>query len=153
MNTGHWWWDMQDQLSAGATIVAVICAYDKTHWTISSGNLHASLWNLTMGTVRKDLRHTLIKRGWILFGLIPSSPDSAKYTDNASHSAVGTVLAPLRNLDITGPSLRSNFADGFQGQCCHLLAACVGDYPEQIMIAQVSYGSCPMSAIPNVALL
>ena len=31
------------------------------------------------------------------------------------------------------------------------LAAWVGDYPEQVMMAQVSYGSCPMCEIPKDA--
>jgi len=59
------------------------------------------------------------------------------------------VLSPLRNLDITGPGFKWNCADGFQRQCYLLLVAWVGDYPEQVMIAQVSYGSCPMHEIPK----
>jgi hypothetical protein len=31
------------------------------------------------------------------------------------------------------------------------MAAWVGDYPEQVMITQVSYGSCPMCEIPKGA--
>jgi hypothetical protein len=31
------------------------------------------------------------------------------------------------------------------------LAAWVGDYPEQVMVAQVSYGSCPMCQTPKSA--
>jgi len=61
------------------------------------------------------------------------------------------VLTPLRNLDITGPSLKWNCADGFQRRCYPLSAAWVRDYPEQVMIAQVSYGSCPMCEIPKGA--
>jgi hypothetical protein len=60
--------------------------------------------------------------------------------DGAWHSAVGTVLSPLWNLDITGPGLRWNCADGFVRQYYSLLAAWVGDYPEHVMIAEVSYG-------------
>jgi len=60
---------------------------------------------------------------------------------------VGTVLFPLRNLDISGPSLKWNSADGFQRQCYPPFAACVGDYPEYVMIDQVSFGSCPMCEI------
>jgi hypothetical protein len=40
-NMGEWWWDTQDQLPAGATIVPVICSSDKTHWTNFSGDQHA----------------------------------------------------------------------------------------------------------------
>jgi hypothetical protein len=32
------------------------------------------------------------------------------------------------------------------------LAAWVGDYPEEVMIAHVSYGSCPIFEVPNGAL-
>jgi len=63
------------------------------------------------------------------------------------------VLSPLRNLDITGPGLKWNCADGFQRQCYPLLAAWVGDYPEEVMIAQVSYGSCQMCEIPKGAMM
>jgi hypothetical protein len=41
MNTGNWWWDTQDQLHTGATIVPVICTSDRTHLTNFSGNQHA----------------------------------------------------------------------------------------------------------------
>jgi hypothetical protein len=151
MNTGDWWWDTQDQLPAGATIVPVICASDKTHLTNFSGDQHAWPLYLTIGNIQKDIRRTPKKRAWILVGLIPCPPKGAKNTDEAWHSAVGTVLSPLRNLDITGPGLKWNCADGFQRQCYPLLAAWVGDYPEQVLIAQVSYGSCPMCEIPKGA--
>jgi hypothetical protein len=61
------------------------------------------------------------------------------------------VLSQLRHHDITGPSLKWDCADGFQQHCYPLLAAWVGDYPEQVMVAQVSYGSCPMCEIPKGA--
>jgi len=89
------------------------------------------------------------KRAWILIGLIPCAQKGAKNTDDGWDSAVGTVLSPLWNLDITGRSLKWNSPDGFQRQCFPLLAAWVGDYPEQVIIAQVLYGSCPMCEIPE----
>jgi len=149
MNTGDWWWDTQDQLPAGATIVPVICASDKTHLTNFSGDQHAWPLYLTIGNIREDIRRTPKKRTWIPFGLIPCPPKGAKNIDEAWHSTVGTVLSQLRHLDITGPGLKWDCADGFQRQCYPLLAAWVGDYPEQFMIAQVSYGSCPMCEIPE----
>jgi hypothetical protein len=106
MNTGDLWWDTQDQLPAGATIVLVICASDKPHLTNFSCEQHA--WPLypTIGNIQKDFRRTPKKRAWILIGLIPCPSKGAKNTDEAWHSAVGIVLSPLRNLDITGPSLK-----------------------------------------------
>jgi len=64
---------------------------------------------------------------------------------------VGTVLSPLQNLDITGPGLKRDCADGFQRQWYALLAAWVRVYPERIMVAQLSYGSSLMWEIPEVA--
>jgi len=60
---------------------------------------------------------------------------------------------PIPNYDIAGPGLKWNCADGFQRQYYPLLAVCVGDYPEQVVIAQVSYGACPMFEIPKGALM
>jgi hypothetical protein len=71
--------------------------------------------------------------------------------DKAWHSAVGSVLSQLRHVDFTGPGLKWDFADAFQRQCYPLLAAWVGDYPEQFMVAHLSYGSCSMCEIPQSA--
>jgi len=63
------------------------------------------------------------------------------------------VQSPLRNPDFTGPGFKWDCADRFQRQCCALLVAWVGDYLEQVMVAQVLYGSCPMFEIPIGALM
>ena len=129
----------------------VIFASNKTHLTNYSGDQHAWPLYLTISNIAKDIRRTPKKHAWILVGLILCPPKGAKNTDEAWHSVVGTVLSPLQNLDITGPGLKWNCADGFQRQCYSLLAAWVGDYPEQVMVAQVSYGSCLICEIPKGA--
>jgi hypothetical protein len=116
MNTGNWWWDTQDQLLAGTMIVAVICASDKTHMTNCSGDHHAWLLYLTISNIQQDIRWTPKKCHWILIGLIPCLPKGAKNIDKAWHSVVGTVLSQLRYLEITGPGLKWDFANGFQQQ-------------------------------------
>jgi len=153
MNTGNWWLDMQDQLAAGAMIVLVLPATDKTHLTNFSGDHHASARYLTISNIRIDIHYSPNMWGWVLLGLISCSLQGAKNTGEVWHSAVVTVLFPLQNLDITRPSLKWTCADGFQRQCYPLLAAWVGDYPEQVMVVQVPYGSCPMCEIPNGALM
>ena len=116
MNTGDSWWDTQDHVPAEATIVPVICASNQTHLTKFLGDQHAWPLYLTIGNIRKDICRTPQKRGWILVGLIPCPSKGAEDTDEAWHSAVGTVLSPLWNLDITGPGLKWDCADGFQRQ-------------------------------------
>jgi len=149
MNLGDCWWDTQDQLPGGATIVPVICAFDKTQWTNISGDEHVWPLYLTIGNDWKDICRTPQKPAWILVGLIRCPQNNAKIIDEAWHSAVRTVLSQPRHLDITGPGLKWDCADGFQRQCYPLLAAWVGDHPEQVKVAQVLSGSCPVCEIPK----
>jgi len=117
INTGDWWWDTHDQLPARATIVLGICASEKTHLTNFAGDQHAWPLDLTIGNIGNDFRLSAKKCTWILIRLIPSPPKGAKNIDEAWHSTVGNVLSQLRHLDITGPGLKWNCADGFQRQC------------------------------------
>ena len=131
----------------------VLGASDKTHLTNFSGDQHAWLQYLTIGNIRKHICRTPKYHDCIIVGLIPCPPKGAKNIDHAWHSAVGTVLFHLRHHEITGAGLRWDCPDGFQQQCYPLLAAWVGDYLEQVMISQVSHGSCPMSEFPKDALM
>jgi hypothetical protein len=153
MNTGDGWWDTQQQHSAGATIVPVICASDKTHLTNVSGNQQVWPLYLTIGNIRNDVRWTLIMHSWIIVGRIPCPLKGANNIDEALCNTVGTVLSQLRHLDITGSGLKRDWADGLQQQCYPLLAAWVGDYLEQVMVAQVSCSSYQMCEIPKAALI
>jgi len=40
MNTGHWWWDEQNQCPAEATVVPVICASEETQLITCLGDQH-----------------------------------------------------------------------------------------------------------------
>jgi len=142
---------MQDQLPAGATIVPVFCASDKTHMIKCPGGKHAWPLYLTISHIRNDIRYTPNKRAWILVGLIPCPPKGVNNADKAWHSAVGYALSLHLNVDITGPGLKWDGADGLQGQCYSVLAAWVGDGPEQVMVVQVLYGSCPMCEVTKGA--
>jgi hypothetical protein len=64
--------------------------------------------------MRKDICWTPKMCGWILVGLIDCPQNGAKDTDKAWHSAVETLLSPLRNLDIAVPGLKWDYADGLQ---------------------------------------
>jgi len=151
MNSGNWWWDMQDQLHAGTTIVAVICASDKTQLTNYSGNQHIQLLYPTIGNIRINIWLTPKQRPLILVARSPSPPNADLNTEKARHFTVGTVRSPLQNLDITGPGLKWNCTHGIQRHCFPLLAAWVGNYPEHLMIAPVSYDSFPVCGIPKCA--
>jgi len=131
--------------------VTVICASNKTYLTDFSVDQHAWPLDLMLGNVRNDIRRTPTQHACILLSPMPCSPKGAKIIDQAWHSTVATVLLQLRHLDIAGPGLKLDCADGFQRQCYPLLATSVGDCPEQVIVDQVSYGLCPMCEIPKGA--
>ena len=113
-NTGDWWWDAQDQVLAGATIVPVIGAAEKTPWTNCSGDQHGWPLYQTIGNVPKDIRWTPTMGTRILVGLILCHPKGTKNMDKACHNAVGIVLSQLTHLAITHPGLKWDCADGLQ---------------------------------------
>jgi hypothetical protein len=114
IHIGTWWSDTEVQLHAEAMIVPVICASHKTHLTNVSDDQRAWLLYPMIGNIRKNICCTPKLLAWILVGLNPSPPKGAKNTDKVGHSAAGTVLTPLRNLDITGPGLKWYCGDGYQ---------------------------------------
>jgi len=129
-------------------VVPDICASNTAHLTNFVGDKHAWPRYLTVGNIRNDICCTPQMHTWILVGLIPCPQTSAKHTDEASYHVVGTGLGPpFRNLDMTGPSLQWTCADAFQSQYYSLLAAWVRDYPEIVIVCQVSEGVCLMCEI------
>jgi hypothetical protein len=153
MNSGDWWWDTEGELPAGAMIVPVICASQKTHWTNFSGDHHSWPLYLMIGNIQNIIRWTHKKRGYIRVGLILCPAKGTKNIVEAWRNAVGTVLSQCRHLEITGPGLKWDCADGFKRQCYPPLASWVRDCLQPVIVAQVSYGSYPMCEIPNGALM
>jgi hypothetical protein len=131
-------------------IVSVICVSEKTHLTNISVDQHSWPLYLPIGIIRKDICRKRKIHTWIDDLLIPCHLNWAKDIEEVWHSAVGTVLSQLRHLDITGPGSKWDCADGFQQHGDPPLAAWVGDYPEQVKVAQVLYGSCAMSEFLKV---
>ena len=71
MHTGDWWWNIQEQLPDGATVVPLLLATDKTVLTQHHGDL--LLWPvyLTIGNLDRTVRRSQKRPGVILLGLLP----------------------------------------------------------------------------------
>lgn len=121
---------MQNQLPARVTFVPVICASEATALTNFSDNQHACLLNHTIDYIQRDICLTPNKRAGIHIRLIPSPQEGTKNCEEAWNSAVRTRLAPPRNHNLNGCSLKRDCAVGFQRQCDPLSAAWLGYYPE-----------------------
>ena len=123
MNSGYWWWETQEQLPSGESIIPVILASDKTHLTNFSGDTSAWPLYMSIGNIRKDVRRTASRRTWILIGFIPIPPKGAPDSSTAWHYAVDTILGELKDVEIRGPGYEWDCADGFRRNCYPILAA------------------------------
>ena len=149
MNSGDWWWETQEHLPNGASIIPIILASDKTHLTNFSGDKSAWPLYMSIGNIHKDVRRTASRRAWILVGFIPVPPKGAPDSSAAWHHAVHTIIGALKEVKIDGPGYQWDCADGFLRRCYPILAAWIGDYPEISTLTQIIGGACPVCEIPK----
>ncbi|KIJ62538.1 hypothetical protein HYDPIDRAFT_135569 [Hydnomerulius pinastri MD-312] len=151
MNTGKWWWATQKQVEAttpGATIVPVIIASDKTQLTLFR-NKSAYPVYMTIGNLPKDIRRKPSRRGQILLAYLPATrlehmtnkAARRRTLANLFHACMGRVLAPLKTAGVEGLPMASG--DGLVRRNHPILAAYIGDYPEQLLVCCCKAGECP----------
>ncbi|KAJ3859939.1 hypothetical protein EV359DRAFT_75430 [Lentinula novae-zelandiae] len=152
MWTGNWWWDTQDMLPNGATIAPIIIASDETRLSTFCGNEKAWPVYLTIGNVAEAERRKPSSSTWVLLGYIPVSKLECYSEDKCSdvgcqlfHDCMRTILEPLIAKGLAPTEMTC--ADGYLCNVHALLAAYVGDYPEQCRVACCRENSCPRCTI------
>lgn len=138
----------QKSLPAGATIVPVILASDKTQLSTFSGDKQAWPVYLTIGNIEKSVRRQPSARANILLGYIPVTkleniPKERRQVEiwQLFHDCVKIMLAPLAKAGKEGINIVC--ADGNIRHIFPILAAYVADYPEQCLISCCQENSCP----------
>ncbi|OJT07538.1 hypothetical protein TRAPUB_1634 [Trametes pubescens] len=155
VNTGDWWWKIQQKLDkrrAGGTVIPIIISSDKTQLTVF-GNKSAYPVYLTIGNLPKDIRRKPSHRGQILLAYLPTSnlehitnkAARRRTLSNLFHACMRQILSPLQTAGEDGVSMTSG--DGRLFRCHPILAAYVGDYPEQTLVACCKKGDCPKCPI------
>ncbi|KAJ3811030.1 hypothetical protein F5876DRAFT_88572 [Lentinula aff. lateritia] len=155
MHTGKWWWSTQKQLEKdkpGATIVPVILSSDKTQITLFR-NKSAYPVYLTIGNLPKEIRRKPSQQGQILLAYLPTSrllhitvKAARKWSiANLFHACMGDLLAPLKEAGVNGVVLSSG--DGIRRRCHPILAAYIGDNPEQMLVTCSYYGTSPVCTV------
>ncbi|KAF8264342.1 hypothetical protein EI94DRAFT_1772698 [Lactarius quietus] len=118
MNTGDWWWAVQ----VWATVVPIIISSDKTQLTLFRGKVAYPLEEMGNQTARRCA------------------------LGNVYHSCMQKILAPITACSETGVAMLSG--DGIWHRCHPILAAFVGDYPEQALVTCMYQGRCPKCVVP-----
>ena len=103
--TGDWWWDTQDKVPEGGTIVLLLFGSDKTHLTNFSGDKAAWPLYMMLGNVKKEIRGESSKRTWVLLALLlvlPKDPGRGEI-HTTWHMAINKVLEPIKDVNLDRP--------------------------------------------------
>ena len=154
INTGDWWWDTQDRVPEGGTLVPLLFGSDKTHLTNFSGDKAAWPLYMTLGNINKDIRRQSSKRAWVLVALLPVPPKKPGSGEihMTWHTAINKVLEPIKDVDLDGPGYSWDCADGQVRRCYPIVAAWIADYMEYVVLARLIGGFCPVCEIPKDAM-
>ncbi|KAF7311743.1 hypothetical protein MIND_00184500 [Mycena indigotica] len=122
MWTGTWWWDTQDLLDDGATIIPVILSSDKTQLSSFAGDKQAWPVYISIGNISKSVRRQPNSRATVLLGYIPV-PKLDCYSKSARKKSArikSFTIACRRCLKLWSPlgrrvSISPALMDGFDG--------------------------------------
>ncbi|KAF7290282.1 hypothetical protein MIND_01342200 [Mycena indigotica] len=153
MWTGTWWWDTQDLLEDGATIIPIILSSDKTQLSSFAGDKQAWPVYISIGNISKSIRRQPNSRATVLLGYIPV-PKLDCYSKTARkvaayqifHDCMRRMLEGLAEAGKDGVDIAC--ADGWVRWCFPLLAAYIADYPEQCLVVCCQENSCPRCSCP-----
>lgn len=162
MHTADWWWETQDKLPNGSTVVPIILASDKTHLSRMRGDQHAWPVYITIGNLPRKVRRAHSRLGMAILGMIPIVAEN-EVKAQVYHYALGLMTEGkslctygILSADEGYPEIKKyskhgvniQCADGVTRKCYPILAAMTLDYPEQALVTGVLNGSCPICEVP-----
>lgn len=174
MHTGKWWWDTQvrcnelstldlevdigvkdaiEKRTPGATIIPIIISTDKTQLTLFR-NKSAYPVYMTIGNLPKDIRRKPSRQGYILLGYLPTAKlehitnkaSRRRAMSNLFHACMSRIVRPMVDAGRIGISVARGDGAVFRGH--PILAAYIGDYPEQILVTCLKNLECPQCPVP-----
>ena len=110
---------------------------------------------MTIGNIPKHIRRKPSRQGQVLLAYLPTSKlehisnkaSRRRCISNLFHYCMQSILKPLEIAGREGINLTSG--DGAVRRCYPILAAYVGDYPEQVLVSIVKSGNCPICPAPR----
>lgn len=139
--------------SKNITIVLLIILSDKTQLTTFRGKKAYPVY-LTISNILKHIHRKPSQQSQVLLVYLPTST-LGHITNKAScccclsnlfHHCMQYIVKPMESARCDGILLVSS--NGAVRRCFLILAAYVGDYPEQTLVALVKNGNCPICPVP-----
>ncbi|KAG8724614.1 hypothetical protein FRC09_016584 [Ceratobasidium sp. 395] len=155
MSSGNWWWRMQFLIrDPNGTVVPLIIASDKTQLSTMSGGQQAYPVYITIGNISKSVRRKASKRATVILGYLPVDrcKDIAdknlrrKIRGELLHRSLEAIMEPLKSASKDGVPMWC--ADGRLRRVYLILAAYVGDWPEQNDVCCTVQSGCPVCQQP-----
>ncbi|PPR01107.1 hypothetical protein CVT24_000403 [Panaeolus cyanescens] len=159
MHTGNWWWSTQKAIEkrtnrTHCTVVPVIISSDKTQLTLFRGQQCYPVY-ITIGNLPKHIRRKPSRQSQMLLAYLPTTKlehvtnkaSRRRSLSNLFHHCMRHITKPLERAGKNGLLLISG--DGKARRCYPILAAYVGDYPEQCLVTLVKNGQCPVCPTPR----
>ncbi|PPR06007.1 hypothetical protein CVT24_004719 [Panaeolus cyanescens] len=159
MHTGNWWWSTQKSIEkktkrTHCTVVPVIISSDKTQLTLFRGQQSYPVY-ITIGNLPKHIRRKPTRQSQMLLAYLPTTKlehvtnksSRRRCMSNLFHHCMRHITKPLERAGKNGLLLLSG--DGKARRCYPILAAYVGDYPEQTLVTLVKGGQCPVCPTPR----
>ena len=140
----------------GSTVIPILLASDKTKLTNLGGNKTAWPVYMSLGNLPMDLRLSPSTGSWIPIAYLPhcewetvlnsTQKDDTFHgicTSRLFHQALKHALLPLEEAGRAGVQMVDGH--GNMRHCFPLLAAYLGDYPEQILVNIAPYDASPVT--------
>ncbi|KAG0640986.1 hypothetical protein HOY80DRAFT_859151, partial [Tuber brumale] len=150
MHTGDWWWETQDSLPEGATLVPIICSSDVKFLTNISGDKKAWPIYLTIGNILSKTRNKSSKHAIVLLALLPvpskmlgvASRDSRQRLVNNEIlcELIEAIFIPIGEVAEVGIEIEC--ADGKVRQYFPRLAAWIADHLENVTLHGIQQNQC-----------
>ncbi|KAF8600617.1 hypothetical protein BDV93DRAFT_510657 [Ceratobasidium sp. AG-I] len=153
MGTGEWWWRMQDLLSKGATIAPIILATDQTQLSTLGGDKSAWPVYQSIGNISKSVRRQPTQRAMLLVGYIPvaklpwitNKKKRGQKQWEVYHELMAIILELLKTVSVIGVEMCC--ADSGVCHVYPIVAAHIGNWPEQCTIACSLSSRCPICVV------
>jgi hypothetical protein len=137
-----------DAVKPGATIIPIIISSDKTQLTLFRNKSAYPIY-MTIGNIPKEIRRKPSSRAYLLLGYLPTTrlenitnkARKRRVIANLYHACVSRILEPLVSAGVDG--IWMSTGSGHLYRAHPILAAFIGDYPEQLLTTLGLNGDCP----------